>query len=420
MVCNLGLLILTVLFLDAILVLQFVVVFAIGVCVAVNVGMVNVIRDRAFKIVGIVFITITGFVVCLFFFVVVFNIGLFKVVRELIGDGEVLICVDGTVSCLCVADTDNVLTLVIVALFDALDLPVSLKGNDVLVETFFLLTVCDFVGKVVANVAITGDTITIDVKVFRFVIGCIVRSFFDGLVFHIGFVDVIVLLIVDPNRVNIFFVVFVFVPVDIMAVCVVCLGVFEINADSNGLVVVSWLSVGMAVGGVVFKFIVDTDLDGVIFKFIADTDLEGVVFLFIGDTYLDGVVLTFEVDTYFDDIVVEFIVDKDIDGVVFVLVDDTDIDGVVFVIVSDTDVDGVVFLLVVDTCLDDVVFEFIVDTDMDGVVFELIVDTCVVVVTKCACRVVEVISFVLVAVEVLCVMMFVSTNIDNGVIVLMF
>lgn len=184
MVCNLGLLILTVLFLDAILVLRFVVVFAIDVCVAVNVGMVNVIRDRAFKVVGIVFITITGFVVRLFFFVVVFNIGLFKVVidRELIGDGEVLICVDGTVRCLCVADTDNVLTLIIVALFDALDLPVSLKGNDVLVETFFLPTVCDFVGKAVDNDAVTGDTITIEVNVFRFVVGNIVGNFCDDLV----------------------------------------------------------------------------------------------------------------------------------------------------------------------------------------------------------------------------------------------
>lgn len=253
MVRHLGFLILLVRFFDAILVLGFVVDFAIGVSVAVDVGMVKVIRDRAFNEVGFVFITITGVVVLLCFLVVVFNVGVFEILfidreftgvnvvfvggacavvllcvfvvafdigvlkffidRELVEAGVVLICVAGIFDLLCVAETDNVLILNIVARYDVLDLPVSLKGNDVLVETFFLPTVCDFVGKAVDNDAITGDTITIEVNVLRFVVGNIVGNFCDDLVLSIGFVDIVLLLVV-PDNVNIWFVVFVFVPVD--------------------------------------------------------------------------------------------------------------------------------------------------------------------------------------------------------------
>lgn len=118
-----------------------------------------------------------------------------------------------------------------------LDLPVSLNGNDVLVETFFLLTACDVDCKVFDTFA--GDTSIIEVNVFRLVIGNIVGKFCNDLILITGF-DVTVLLIVEPDRVNILFVVFVFVPVDRIAVCIVCHGVFEIvESDSNGLLVLS-------------------------------------------------------------------------------------------------------------------------------------------------------------------------------------
>lgn len=154
MVCHLGFLILPVRFFDTILVLCSVVDLAMRVGFTVDVGMVKVIRDRTFKVVCIVFITITGIVVLLCFFVVVcdvgvfevfidrelirgsvvivgeavtvvllyvfvvdFNIGVFEVVidRKLIDVGEVLICVPIIVGLLCVAGAEYVLRLNVVA-----------------------------------------------------------------------------------------------------------------------------------------------------------------------------------------------------------------------------------------------------------------------------------------------------------------
>lgn len=64
-----------------------------------------------------------------------------------------------------------------------------------------------------ANDAFTGDNITIDVKVFRFVVGSFVGNIFNDLDISKGFVGVFVLLLV-PDNVNFLFVVFGYVPVD--------------------------------------------------------------------------------------------------------------------------------------------------------------------------------------------------------------
>lgn len=162
-----------------------------------------------------------------------------------------------------------------------------------------------------------------------------------------------------------------------MAVCVVCPNVLEIiEADTNGLLVVSLVVV---LNGVAFKLIVDTDLDDVVLELIVDTYLDGVIF--------------------------EHIVDTDLNDIVLKCIDDKDLDGVVLTLVVDTDFEDVGFVLVFDTYLECVVLEFIVDTYLD-------------VITEFKCRVAEVKSFVLVAVEVFGVVMFVGTNFDNGVIVL--